>query len=395
MLGQYVEEHYPVSAEKLAAEKEDKEQKERAAGEKGEWDRREQAVDGMSGLDKVKQDEGEVKAAAARPAKGEGKLRLAQEWDDEVDEDGEQPAHSVLHVADEDEDGSTAKTGSAHNPKGDAHDDDEPLAPLLADAKKKLDALYPAPTSSTSSPSASTTTSTQTPPHAEPTSTGFARPAFVAQQPAAEKKRSGHEWPAVDGSVQHLTPEDLAVLTDEETPASFVKYYAPWCSHCKQLSPSTSPALPVLVLAALTLSADRRPLPPLLVLVSPAEWKELAEVLAPAGVHVYEVDCDAAENKRACRTQGVQGYPTLKLCVPFLFLLPSSLRSLLPSPERQTDELLDALVVQLQQGRVGRVPGQARRQVARGVRAQGQGGVRPSSALLISCVTLERTEADA
>ncbi|GAA6024531.1 hypothetical protein JCM10207_008264, partial [Rhodosporidiobolus poonsookiae] len=41
-------------------------------------------------------------------------------------------------------------------------------------------------------------------------------------------------------------------------------------------------------------------------------WIDLAAELAPSGVHVYEVDCDAKENKAMCRKAGVQAYPTLK-----------------------------------------------------------------------------------
>lgn len=81
-------------------------------------------------------------------------------------------------------------------------------------------------------------------------------------------------------------------------------------------------------------------------LTSPAEWKDLAAALAPAGVHVYEVDCDAAENKKACRKQGVQAYPTLKLCVAaLLFCTVPALHS-----RGGADAHHNA---QLQQGRVG------------------------------------------
>ncbi|GAA6026378.1 hypothetical protein JCM8202_004755, partial [Rhodotorula sphaerocarpa] len=41
-------------------------------------------------------------------------------------------------------------------------------------------------------------------------------------------------------------------------------------------------------------------------------WKDLAEQLAPAGVRVYQMDCDAKENKKACKLAKVQAYPTLK-----------------------------------------------------------------------------------
>jgi len=57
---------------------------------------------------------------------------------------------------------------------------------------------------------------------------------------------------------------------------TFVKFYAPWCGHCKKLAPI---------------------------------WKQLASVLQNQ-VQVAQIDCDA--HGAFCQSYDVRGYPTLK-----------------------------------------------------------------------------------
>ncbi|GAA5895299.1 hypothetical protein JCM6882_006638 [Rhodosporidiobolus microsporus] len=254
-LGAFVEKNYPVGAEKLEKEKQAEEEEGRREDGAREWERKEERLDEQVGM-------GE--AAAKAVVKGKGKARLPKEGDKG------KPDLPVLHVTDEGEggiDGAATQT-----------DADGPLEELVADAKKdgENDVLYPSdPTSLAGASSASSSTSTQTPP-ASPTSTvsKFVPAPFVAQQPAvrSEKKR---EKP--DGTVKVLEREEVAGLKENDAEPAFVKYYAPWCGHCKALAP---------------------------------RWKDLAETLSTA-VHVYEMDCDAAENKKVCRGEKVQAYPTL------------------------------------------------------------------------------------
>lgn len=85
--------------------------------------------------------------------------------------------------------------------------------------------------------------------------------------------------PNPEGQVQHLKSDQLEALISpiaDEGP-TFVKYYAPWCSHCKRLAPV---------------------------------WTELAQRLKHR-VNVVEFNCDASYNKAMCRKQGITGYPTL------------------------------------------------------------------------------------
>jgi thioredoxin domain-containing protein 5 len=77
----------------------------------------------------------------------------------------------------------------------------------------------------------------------------------------------------LDGEVL-LFSQDNFDKTLKEGPA-FVKFFAPWCGHCKKLAPV---------------------------------WKQLARHMQ-FKVTIAEVNCD--EHQALCRTHSIQGYPTL------------------------------------------------------------------------------------
>lgn len=82
---------------------------------------------------------------------------------------------------------------------------------------------------------------------------------------------------AITTAVVELTPETWDRTVGEKH--AFVKFYAPWCGHCKALAPA---------------------------------WQTLAEEFAAdPEVLIAEVDCTAS-GKPLCETHGVQGYPALK-----------------------------------------------------------------------------------
>jgi protein disulfide-isomerase-like protein len=79
------------------------------------------------------------------------------------------------------------------------------------------------------------------------------------------------------GGDVSLTPSNWDEMTSGKT--VFIKFYAPWCGHCKKLAP---------------------------------DWKKLmAEFNDSKTMLVADVDC-TAEGKPLCEANSVQGFPTLK-----------------------------------------------------------------------------------
>jgi len=78
-------------------------------------------------------------------------------------------------------------------------------------------------------------------------------------------------------SVVSLTKDDYEV-TLEAAPLALVKYFAPWCGHCKALAP---------------------------------EFAKAADALKEENILLAEVDCTVESD--ICNEVGVRGYPTLKV----------------------------------------------------------------------------------
>mmetsp|Transcript_10560 Transcript_10560/g.23224 ORF Transcript_10560/g.23224 Transcript_10560/m.23224 type:complete len:208 (-) Transcript_10560:1549-2172(-) len=87
------------------------------------------------------------------------------------------------------------------------------------------------------------------------------------------------------GSVAAKSPElnPTSFAEVQSSKNTFIKFYAPWCGHCKSLAP---------------------------------DWDTLAATYASSpSVLIGSVDCTTDENSDLCQEHGVQGYPTLKYFV--------------------------------------------------------------------------------
>lgn len=89
----------------------------------------------------------------------------------------------------------------------------------------------------------------------------------------------------VIADVDSSAASDVVVLTDNsydkfvsESKVALIEFYAPWCGHCKHLAP---------------------------------EYEVAATELKKDGVLLAKVDC--TDNEKVCASQGIRGYPTLKV----------------------------------------------------------------------------------
>jgi len=104
-----------------------------------------------------------------------------------------------------------------------------------------------------------------------------------------EKAESGKDA-AEDGKVPEPKAPSPVVKLDKDnfeaetkSGVAFVKFFAPWCGHCKRMAPT---------------------------------WEDLAKKYQDnSGVVIGHVDCTAADNinRPLCDAQGVNGFPTLQI----------------------------------------------------------------------------------
>jgi protein disulfide-isomerase-like protein len=90
----------------------------------------------------------------------------------------------------------------------------------------------------------------------------------------------------VAGKSVELNPSTFEEAVHSKN--AFVKFYAPWCGHCKSLAP---------------------------------DWDALAvKYAASPSLVIGSVNCDADENKNLCQENGVSGYPTLKVRMVMIYV---------------------------------------------------------------------------
>jgi len=105
----------------------------------------------------------------------------------------------------------------------------------------------------------------------------------VALALAATSLIGGAAGDAVD--ITAATWDEKVLKASESGQFTMVKFYAPWCGHCKKLKP---------------------------------DWDKLGAKWNKPGTNalIVDVDCTTDENKDLCSKYGVSGYPTLKYFGP-------------------------------------------------------------------------------
>merc|ERR1711973_341935 len=107
---------------------------------------------------------------------------------------------------------------------------------------------------------------------------------FVASMSGAEAKAADKKEEVTEDAKDSVTVLDNSNFADTVAKGvTFVKFYAPWCGHCKRLAPT---------------------------------WVQLADKFASTeGVTIAKVDCTSGDNKNKdlCNAQGVNGFPTLNI----------------------------------------------------------------------------------
>ena len=116
-----------------------------------------------------------------------------------------------------------------------------------------------------------------------PLITMFAKAEDAQAETEAKEEQKGHEWDwqptllneeTFKAYVVDYSDENAKMVSDKPW---FIKFFAPWCGHCKRLAPI---------------------------------WTEFNK-LHQSEINVGAVDCTDADSKPVCSAMEVQGYPTL------------------------------------------------------------------------------------